>query len=113
MLSKTIYRLITNKIQDFDRVIIDEAHSTTISSTFHPVFKTMNDLASIPCQKIYLTATLPPQLEKEFLEFNSLSLTTPIIRAQTNRPELRYHVFQTHSKTNSVNSTVCHFTNRF
>jgi hypothetical protein len=52
----------------------------------------LKDLAAFPVQKIYLTATLPPELERELKVASCLPESVPVIRESTDRPNLAYHV---------------------
>jgi len=49
------------------RFIADEAHDIIISDEFHPDFDRLMEIALRGCQRVYLTATLPPHLESYFM----------------------------------------------
>src|SRR5436190_1203488 len=74
------------------RVVFDEAHKAFIEDHYRSSFLKVKELAGYPIQKIFLTATLPPKLEKLFLETTCMPSSTLIIRAPTTRRNLRYHV---------------------
>lgn len=77
------------------RLVIDECHQLVTSSDFRPRLRAIDNIQRFALPKIYLSATLPMDLEDTFLKYAGLTRpSTLIIRAPTNRPELRYHVHQ-------------------
>lgn len=77
---------------------MDECHQIITCSDFRIKFIALKELAQFTVQKIYLTATLPPDLEKYFLRQTCLPDSTIIIRSQTNRPNLFHHVLHVDSE---------------
>jgi Helicase conserved C-terminal domain len=73
---------------------VDECHQILTSVHYRSRFEKVKDLANYPVQKIYLTATLPPQLEHELKVASCLPESVPVIRESTDRPNLAYHVLQ-------------------
>jgi superfamily II DNA or RNA helicase len=77
--------------QKLDRIIVEESH-LTLTATFR---KSMRELGSfvrqIRTQTVWLTATLPPDLEPEFIGRNML-VRPRIIRESTNRSNIRYRL---------------------
>jgi Helicase conserved C-terminal domain len=76
------------------RIVVDECHQILTSVHYRECFEKVKELASYPVQKIYLTATLPPQLEHELKVATCLPESVPVIRESTDRPNLAYHVLQ-------------------
>jgi Helicase conserved C-terminal domain len=74
------------------RLVIDEAHKIFTELEFRGSFAKLLTLAAYEVQKLYLTATLPPELEDEFLKDSGMPRTLLFIRAPTTRPNIRYHV---------------------
>ena len=72
--------------------MVDECHQILTSVEYRPQLSGLKELANYPVQKIYLTATLPPNLEYELKVATSLPGTTTVIRESTDRPNLGYHV---------------------
>jgi len=75
--------------QKLDRIVVDECH-LTITATY---WRSMRELGSfvrqVRTQMVWLTATLPPDLEPTFTERNML-MRPRIVRESTNRPNIRY-----------------------
>lgn len=78
--------------QQLDRIVVDECHLTVTASKFR---ESMSNLAwyvrQIRTQTVWLTATLPPEMEGTFMEHNHL-VRPHIIRESTNRANIRYTV---------------------
>lgn len=78
--------------QELDRIVVDEAHLTVTASDYR---QSMKDLGwyvrQIRTQTVWLTATLLPAMEEEFVMQNKLVRPT-IIRESTNRPNIGYSV---------------------
>lgn len=77
--------------QKLDRIVIDECHLTVTAVEYRPKMIDLAGLRALRTQFVYLTATLPPSMQKEFEERNHL-LHPTVIRASTNRPNLFYMV---------------------
>lgn len=75
-------------------------------SDFRCDFTKLKDLAGYPVQKIYLTATLPPHLEPQYMIASHLPSSTIIYRAPTPRPNLRYHVLKVDERLNPMKEVV-------
>ena len=71
--------------------MFDEAHKILTDNTFRRQFQDVKTLAAFKVAKIYLTATLPPIMMKDFLEETGLPTSTKVIRpTTTTRPNLHY-----------------------
>ncbi|KAI0945186.1 hypothetical protein AcW1_001468 [Taiwanofungus camphoratus] len=93
--TKAFKKFMGNNLTFTHRLVVDETHSILVGSTYRQGFNLMKNLQEWPIAKIYLTGTMPPQLVNSFCEFAGLDLKSLlVIRAQTNRPELRYHVIR-------------------
>ena len=78
--------------QQLDRIIIDECHLTITASDYWPHMSLLGwHLRQVPTQTVWLTATLPPALQEEFIQQNKL-VRPRIIRESTNRPNIKYLV---------------------
>ena len=76
--------------QRLDRIIIDEGHLTITASDYRPCMAQLGwYVRQIRTQTVWLTATLPPMMEEEFIEHNKL-VRPRIIRESTNRPNVKY-----------------------
>ena len=83
--------LLANR-QQLDRIVIDECHLTITANDYR---KCMSQLGwyvrQIKTQTVWLTATLPPIMQDDFIEHNKL-VCPRIIRESTNRPNIKYMV---------------------
>lgn len=77
--------------QKLDRIVVDECHLTVTAASYRPSLVDLTTIRGIRTQFVYLTATLPPSMLAEFEERNYLHRPT-IIRASSNRPNIRYAV---------------------
>ena len=78
--------------QQLDRVVIDECHLTITASDYRPCMSQLAwHIRQLRTQSVWLTATLPPVMEREFVKHNKL-VKPRIIRESTNRPNIRYLV---------------------
>ncbi|PQE16365.1 telomere-associated recQ-like helicase protein [Rutstroemia sp. NJR-2017a BVV2] len=78
--------------QTLDRIVIDESHLTITASDYRPCMAQLGwYVRQIRTQTVWLTATLPPVMQAEFVEHNKL-VKPRIIRESTNRPNLKYMV---------------------
>ena len=72
--------------------MVDEAHQILTSSDFRPDLKHIDKLREIALPKIYLTATLSPNHQLDFIRNIGLNPeSVRVVRAPTGRKELRYH----------------------
>jgi len=72
------------------RIVFDECHCIYHHQAFRKNASYIQNLARIPIQKIYLTATLPPAMEEPFFRMMS-EVTQPIIvRTDTVRPNIEF-----------------------
>ncbi|KAG9241062.1 P-loop containing nucleoside triphosphate hydrolase protein, partial [Calycina marina] len=79
-------------MHQLDRIIVDECH-TVLDSTpkFRPKMRQLGDLVRREVQMVYLTATLPPHTEPEFMEIMKVKAEdVHIFRAVTSRPNIQY-----------------------
>lgn len=95
--SPSFGRFIDEKrmMQELDRIVIDECHVLMESSPkWRPEVLKLTQMTEKDTQVVYLTATLPPTLQSNFLQLaglNEWSLT--ICRDdRTTRPNIAYHV---------------------
>jgi hypothetical protein len=84
------------------RIVIDEAHKIVTDLAYRDTFSQAHKLAGFVTQKIYLSATLPPELQERFLELTGLPSSTLFIRACTTRPNLRYHVLKVENRVKHI-----------
>lgn len=75
-----------------DRVVFDESHLVLTASDYRPKLRLMQNLRTLRCQFVFLSATIPPILQPTFS--HRLLLWDPcIIRSEsTFRRDLRYSV---------------------
>ena len=81
------------------RIVIDECHQVLTDRDHRCQFAKIQQLAHYEVQKIYLTATLPPVLTKLFFQRVGIPSSTTVIRALTNRPNIRYHHLHINEET--------------
>ncbi|KAH9918818.1 hypothetical protein B0H21DRAFT_682125, partial [Amylocystis lapponica] len=94
--AEALVQFIRNNYRRIHRIVIDECHTILTSSDFRPKLRAMDNVQEFGIPKLYLSATLAPHLETEFMKMSGLSPnSTLIIRAPTNRPELSYQVART------------------
>ena len=89
-----ICRWYRNHEHDIVHFVVDECHQIITCNGFRKHFNAVKELAQYLVQKVFLSATIPVYLEAYFLEQTYLPLSTKIIRQQTNRINLSYHVLQ-------------------
>lgn len=78
--------------QILDRIIVDECHLTVTTSDYRPRMLELGwYIRQLRTQSVWLTATLPPSMEDEFINQNKLVRPT-VIRESTNRPNIKYLV---------------------
>jgi len=78
--------------QKLDRIAIDEAHLTITASDYRPRMAQLGwYVRQVRAQTVWLTATLPPVMQEEFIEHNKL-VRPRVIRESTNRPNIKYMV---------------------
>jgi hypothetical protein len=78
--------------QKLDRIVIDEGHLTITASDYRPCMAQLGwYVRQVRTQTVWLTATLPPVMQEEFIEHNKL-VKPRIIRESTNRPNIKYMV---------------------
>lgn len=77
--------------QKLDRIVIDECH-LTVTATYRQSMRVLGSFVrQIRTQTVWLTATLPPDLEPAFVEQNML-VRPRTVRESTNRANIRYTV---------------------
>ncbi|OBT81161.1 hypothetical protein VE02_10169, partial [Pseudogymnoascus sp. 03VT05] len=83
--------LLVNR-QQLDRIVINECHLTITANDYR---KCMSQLRwyvrQVKTQTVWLTATLPPTMQDDFVEHNKL-VRPRIIRESTNRPNIKYMI---------------------
>ena len=72
--------------------MLDEAHQILTQRGFRPQFTHLQGLVQFLVQKIFLTASLPLRLEKQFLMALGLPLSTQIIRGHSDQPQVSYNI---------------------
>jgi hypothetical protein len=78
--------------QELARIVVDEGHLTITASDYRPCMAQLGwYVRQIRTQTVWLTATLPPIIQEEFIEHNKL-VRPRIIRESTNRPNIKYMV---------------------
>ncbi|KAK0773172.1 hypothetical protein LTR75_017205 [Friedmanniomyces endolithicus] len=77
--------------QKLERIVVDECHLTVTAAHYRQSVVDMTMIRALHTQFVYLTATLPPSMQDEFIERNHL-LRPKSIRASSNRPNLFYMV---------------------
>jgi hypothetical protein len=94
--------------QQLDRVIIDECHLTITASEYRESMVQLGwYLGQIKVQNVWLTATLPPIMQDEFIQQNKL-VRPRIVRESTNRPNIKYLItVESKSLLESVTDLIC------
>lgn len=88
------YACVLVSRQKLDRIVIDEGHLTITTSDYRQCMAQLGwYIRQIETQTVWLTATLPPVMQEEFIEHNKLVRPT-IIRESTNRSNIKYLVSQ-------------------
>ncbi|PPQ81765.1 hypothetical protein CVT24_005160 [Panaeolus cyanescens] len=82
------------------RLVVDEAHQILSAQDYRTSFLRIRDLALLAVPKLFLTASLPRQWEKDFLSDTNMLPTTTIVRAPSNQLHISYSVF--HYDSNSI-----------
>ena len=78
--------------QKLDRIVLDECHLTITANDYRPCMLQLSwYVRQIKTQTVWLTATLPPVMQEEFIEHNKL-VKPRIIQESTNRPNIKYMV---------------------
>jgi hypothetical protein len=78
--------------QKLDRIVLDECHLTITANDYRPCMSQLGwYVRQIRTQTVWLTATLPPIMQEEFIKHNKL-VKPRIIRESTNRPNIKYMV---------------------
>jgi len=92
------FREFVNRLQarqELDRVVVDECHVLPDGSqAFRPQLRELGHvLRELGVQLVFLTATLPPQDEKEFFSVVGISAhRVRLFRARTTRKNTRYRI---------------------
>jgi superfamily II DNA helicase RecQ len=78
--------------QELAHIILDEGHLTITASDYRLCMAQLGwYVRQVRTQTVWLTATLPPVMQEEFIEHNKL-VKPRIIRESTNRPNIKYMV---------------------
>ncbi|PPR07569.1 hypothetical protein CVT24_008784 [Panaeolus cyanescens] len=83
------------------RLVVDEAHQILSAQDYRTSFNKIRDLALLAVPKVFLTASLPRQWEKDFLSDTNMLPTTTFVRASSNQLHISYSVFHYDSNTTS------------
>ncbi|KAG6090771.1 hypothetical protein E4U30_007991, partial [Claviceps sp. LM220 group G6] len=76
--------------QKLDRIVVDECHLTITANSFRRCMSELgNFVRQVQTQTVWLTATLPPDLEADFIKRNVLH-KPHIVRESTNRKNIQY-----------------------
>ncbi|EED81164.1 predicted protein, partial [Postia placenta Mad-698-R] len=79
--------------ENIARLIFDESHEPLVSGNYRPKMQMLTVVQEFTFPKVYLTATMPPDTLRPFCQLMGADPRfLHLIRAATNRPELRYHV---------------------
>jgi superfamily II DNA helicase RecQ len=74
------------------RIVVDESHLTITASEYRPCMGQLGwYVRQVRTQTVWLTATLPPVMQEEFIEHNKL-VKPRIVQESTNRPNIKYTV---------------------
>ncbi|RPB08129.1 P-loop containing nucleoside triphosphate hydrolase protein, partial [Morchella conica CCBAS932] len=79
--------------QLLQRIYIDEAHMLIFDSDFRDAYKGVFWYASLGVQIVFLTATMPPYMLREF-DAAALITRTVVVRASSNRPNTIYSCYK-------------------
>ena len=78
--------------QKLDRIVFDEGHLTITAHDYRLCMSQVGwYVRQIRTQTVWVTATLPPVMQEEFIEYNKL-VRPRIIRESTNRPNIKYAI---------------------
>jgi hypothetical protein len=78
--------------QALDRIVVDESQLTITASDYRPCMSQLGwYIRQVRTQTVWLTATLPPAMQEEFIEQNKL-VRPHVVRESTNRPNIQYLV---------------------
>jgi superfamily II DNA helicase RecQ len=78
--------------QRLARIVVDEGHLTITASDYRPCMAQPGwYIRQVRTQTVWLTATLPPGMEEEFMKYNKL-VRPKIVQELTNRPNIKYMV---------------------
>ena len=92
--AKHAFRQYARRLYDtgnLDRMMFDEWHLSHISRHFRKDMMRLNELRQFQVPCIYMTATLPPRLEKVMFQRHHIG-NASIVRGCTKRPNIRYGV---------------------
>ena len=93
-----------------DALYVDECHQALSAKEYRPQFGKLRELAKREVPKVFLTASLPLRLEREFFLLTGMPRTTRIIRAKVPQPQLRYHILSTEPATTNATRLVIDLT---
>ena len=83
--------LLVNR-QQLDRIVIDECHLTITANDYCKCMSQVRwYVQQVKTQTVWLTATLPPTMQDDFIEHNKL-VRPRIIQESTNRPNIKYMI---------------------
>ncbi|KAF8868519.1 hypothetical protein BD779DRAFT_1683677 [Infundibulicybe gibba] len=74
------------------RLVFDEGHFSFTSNNFRPVLNRLYELRSLEMQMVIMSGTIPPQAEDTVKKTFGLGENTKVIRASSDRRELKYIV---------------------
>lgn len=78
---------------------MDEAHEILTAQRYRNLFHKLQALAGFSFAKLLLTASLPKRLEKDFLYAYGLPLSTKILRAPSDQPQISFNQVKYSSMT--------------
>lgn len=95
-------------VENVGRIFVDEAHELALEEKFRTKWPGIYELCTAQnWARIYLTATLPLIIEASWMQSAGLDpARTILIRQQTNRPELAYHVVRVDPNQHQIDSFV-------
>ncbi|KIJ31745.1 hypothetical protein M422DRAFT_53228 [Sphaerobolus stellatus SS14] len=91
--SARFQRFLRENEQRIARAVLDEGHEV-LTMKFRKDFEKIHILGSYNCQRIIMTATLPPRFEKKLLDLLRLPVDTAIIRGNSDQPTIGYHLLR-------------------
>lgn len=79
-------------LQELDRIVINECHIMLESITaWRPALLDLITMTSIDTQVVYLTATLPPTLQRRFMQLAGLDISTlAVCQSSTTQKQISY-----------------------
>ena len=90
------FRQYAQKLYDsgnLHRFVLDECHLIHTSAHYRKFMTQLNELRQYTVPFVYMTATLPPRLERVLFQKHHIGSRVSIVRGCTKRPNLHYSVW--------------------